>query len=86
MARNSYQFNVRLDTGADGDAVMNFKVTQTGVNYKFRMLVPIYLGRDEGKTFLQGRARLVGNASLEQKVPLEGLKTKPSGSGVELLR
>jgi len=73
----SYQFNARFDTGADGDVVMSVKLTQSGVDDKFRMLVPIYLERDDGKTLFLGRARLTGNTSVEQKVQLKGLKTKP---------
>jgi hypothetical protein len=72
----AYQFNTTFDTGADGDLVMSFKVTQSGVDDKFRMLVPIYLERDDGKTFFLGRARLTGNTSVEQKVQLKGWKTK----------
>jgi hypothetical protein len=43
----------------------------------FRMLVPIYLELAEGGMFFLGRARLTGNNTVEQKVPLKGLKTKP---------
>ena len=73
----SYQFNATFDTGADGDVVMSFKVAQSGVDDKFRMLVPIYLEWDDGKVSFLGRARLAGNASVEQKVSLKGLKAKP---------
>lgn len=73
----SYQFTSSFDTGADGDTVMSFKVTQSNVDEKFRMLVPIYLELQDGKTFFLGRARLAGNNSVEQKVPLKGMKTKP---------
>ena len=41
------------------------------------MLVPIYLELAEGGMAFLGRARLNGNNSLEQKVPLKGLKAKP---------
>ena len=38
----SYQISATFDTGADGDVIMNMKVTQSNVNDSFRMLVPIY--------------------------------------------
>jgi hypothetical protein len=41
------------------------------------MLVPIYLELADGNTTFVGRAKLTGNSSMEQKVPLKGLKTKP---------
>lgn len=56
---------------------MSLKVTQSGVDDKFSMLVPIYLEREDGKTFFLARAHLTGNTSVEQKVQLKGLKTKP---------
>jgi len=39
--------------------------------------VPIYLVMDDGKIFALGRAPMVGSSSLEDKVPIKGLKTKP---------
>jgi len=41
------------------------------------MLVPIYLELADGKAYFLGRARLAGNTTVEQKVPLKGLKEKP---------
>ena len=72
----SYSMDATFDTGADGDVVMSIKMTQSNVNDNFRMLVPIYLDLPNGMFFL-GRARLKGNSSFEQKIPLHGLKEKP---------
>ncbi len=72
----SYQMNATFDTGADGDVVMSMKMTQSNVNDSFRMLVPIYLELPNGMFFL-GRARLTGNMTFDQKIPLKGLKEKP---------
>jgi Peptidase family M1 domain len=72
----SYQMNATFDTGADGDVVMSIKMTQSNVNDSFRMLVPIYLELPNGVLFL-GRARLAGNSTFDQKIPLKGLKDKP---------
>jgi len=73
----TYKLDYSFDTGADGDVVFNFKVTQSKVNEEFSMLVPIYLELADGNTAFVGRAKLTGNSSMEQKVPLKGLKTKP---------
>jgi Peptidase family M1 domain len=72
-----YRMDSSFDTGPDGGVVMNVKLNQSAVDDKFRMLVPIYLELEDGKTVFLGRARLIGNTSLEQKIPLKGLKTKP---------
>jgi hypothetical protein len=73
----AYKFDYSLDNGADGDVVFSFKLTQSGVNDNFRMPVPIYLETAEGNVVFLGRARLTGNTSVEQKVPLKGVKIKP---------
>ena len=57
--------------------MFGFKVTQSGVDDKFRMIVPVYLELTDGRTVNLGRARLVGNTSVEQKVPMKGLKDVP---------
>jgi hypothetical protein len=73
----AYKLDYSFDTGADGDVVFNVKVTQSKVNEDFRMPVPIYFELADGGIFFLGRAKLVGNTSVEQKIPLKGLKTKP---------
>ncbi|MFZ0139225.1 MAG: M1 family aminopeptidase [Candidatus Sulfotelmatobacter sp.] len=73
----TYKLDSSFDTGADGNLVFNFKLTQSNVKDDFHMLVPIYLELADGGMFFLGRARLAGNNSIEQKVPLKGLKAKP---------
>ena len=73
----SYKSDASFDIGPDGDVVMSLKVTQSGVDDKFRMLVPVYLELADGNIFFLGRARLTGNTSFEQKITVKGLKTKP---------
>ena len=74
----SYKLDyANFDKDANGDIVFAFKVTQSGVDDKFRMAVPIYLELADGRTIMLGRARMNGNASVEQKVPLRGLKDSP---------
>ena len=66
-----------FETDATGTVVLDVKLRQSGVSDSFRMLVPIYLELPDGKVFFLGRARLVGNSTFEQKLPLKGLKDKP---------
>jgi hypothetical protein len=73
----TYKSDSTVDVGADGNAVLNLKVAQSGVDDKFRMLVPIYLEMADGSVASLGRATLVGNSSIDQKVPLKGLKNQP---------
>ena len=56
---------------------MNLNVAQSGVDDKFRMVVPVYLELDDGRIVFLGRLRIVGNSSGTAKVPLKGLKAKP---------
>ena len=39
--------------------------------------MPLYIEMGDGNVAFLGRARLVGNTTVEQKVPLKGLKTRP---------
>ena len=73
----SYKIDYNFAKDPSGDVVFGFKVTQSGVDDKFRMLVPIYLELADGRTVPLGRARLAGNSSVEQKVPLKGVKDAP---------
>lgn len=73
----SYKAESSFDIGSDGDVVMKMKLTQSGVDDKFRMIVPVYVELAEGNIAFLGRARLIGNSSVENKVPLKGLKTRP---------
>ncbi len=73
----TYKMDSTFEKDASGDVVFGFKVTQSGVDDKFRMVVPIYLELADGRTVHLGRAHLVGNNSMEQKVPLKGLKDTP---------
>ena len=73
----TYKMDSSFDTGADGDVVLNLKLTQSGVDDHFRMLVPLYLELADGNIFFLGRAKMTGNNTIDQKIPLKGLKTKP---------
>ena len=73
----TYKMDSTFDKDANGDVVFGFKLTQSGVDEKFRMIVPIYLELADGRTINLGRANLKGNSSIEQKVPLKGVKVAP---------
>jgi hypothetical protein len=78
----SYKFEPSFDKDANGDVVMSFKLTQSNVDQNFRMLVPIYLEMADGRVLPLGRARLIGNTSIEQKVPLKGIKDRPTNATI----
>ena len=73
----SYKLDYSFDNDADGVSSLNFKVTQSNVEEDFHMLVPVYLELADGRIVSLGRARLSGNSSVEQKVPLKGMKDRP---------
>jgi hypothetical protein len=73
----SYKVDSAFDIGPDGDVVMTLKLTQSGVDEHFRMLIPVYVELADGNIAFLGRARMTGNNSTDQKIPLRGLKTKP---------
>jgi hypothetical protein len=73
----SYKSESSFDLDANGDVVFSLKATQSGVDDKFRMLIPVYLEMADGNMFFLGRAKMSGNTSIDQKIPLRGLKAKP---------
>jgi hypothetical protein len=77
MALPSYKMDYRFDKDSTGNTIFNFKCSQSNVDDKFRMLVPIYLELADGRMVNLGRARLAGNTTMDQKVPIPGLKDKP---------
>jgi Peptidase family M1 domain len=73
----SYNFTSSFDNDADGSVLFHFSLTQSNVDSKFVMLVPIYLEMDDGRIALLGRVRMFGNTTETEKLPLKGLKAKP---------
>jgi len=73
----TYKFDYTFQKDANSDIIFSFKVTQSGVDDTFRMVVPIYLETPDGRTVNVGRVRLTGNTSIDQKVPLKGWKDSP---------
>jgi hypothetical protein len=73
----AYTFEHSFSKDANGDVVLNFKLSQGDVNKNFVMLVPIYLELANGRVVRLGAARISGDNSLEQHVPIRGLKEQP---------
>jgi len=73
----NYNLQSSIGSNAAGDMEFSFKLAQSNVDANFRMLVPLYIELADGSVRFLGRAPLMGNTSLEQKIPLKGLKDKP---------
>jgi aminopeptidase N len=73
----SYKLESSFEKNAEGDVVLQVKLTQSNVDERFRMLVPIYLELANGRMVNLGHAQMVGNTTLEQKIPIRGLKDVP---------
>jgi hypothetical protein len=72
----TYKLDYSFDQAGDQYG-LNIKITQSGVDDKFTMLVPLYLELANGHIARLGAAAITGNRTIEQKVPLAGLKEKP---------
>ncbi len=68
--------NYRLDYSINGD-MLDFKVTQSNVNDRFRMVVPLYLEFSNGTVARLGTLALTGNISEQHQVSLKSLKSPP---------
>lgn len=66
----NYQFQHDFATGADGGTVLNLKITQSNVDSKFRMRVPIYIELADGRVTRLGAAPMTGNESITESIPL----------------
>jgi aminopeptidase N len=73
----SYKLDYSFDPDPQGDLVLSLKLAQFSVDDQFRMLVPVYMELGDGRIIRLGRVRIKGNSTIEQKVPLKGLKEKP---------
>ena len=59
-----------------GQTAVKIRLTQSGVSDGFRMLVPLYVEMQDGRVVRLGSARLTGNTTVEQVVPLGQLPVK----------
>jgi len=83
----TYKLEYTLDKAPDGGPVLNLKITQSGVNPQFRMLVPVYLLFTDGRFLKLGSMRIVGNTTVQDKVPLSsmGMKEWPARVAINYL-
>jgi aminopeptidase N len=72
----NYKFEHSFESGPNG-LLLNVKLSQSSVDDNFRMRVPLYLDFGNGKVMRLGAANLIGNTSIQQQIPLSGLKDKP---------
>jgi hypothetical protein len=72
-----YALDYSMNSSPDGKLVLHVKVVQSDVDDSFAMRVPIYLELADSRVIRLGSVLLQGNKSIEQDVPLEGLKEKP---------
>jgi aminopeptidase N len=73
----SYRFEHSFSSDAEGNVVLNFKLTQADVSKDFVMLVPLYVDMGNGKVAWLGSARMSGDTTIDQHVTLRGVKEKP---------
>ena len=60
----------------NGQNVLNLKLTQSGVSDGFKMLVPLYVELQDGRVVRLGNARLTGNQTVDQEIPLGQIAVK----------
>ena len=73
----SYSTTSSVEKEANGDSIVSFKISQSNVDKDFRMTVPIYLELSDGRMVPVAHAKLIGNSSVEGKIPVRGLKDPP---------
>jgi len=73
----TYKVDSNFEKNSDGGVVLSVKITQSDVDDKFRMLVPLYLELADGRVVSLGRVALVGNNFQDGKIPLKGIKDTP---------
>ena len=72
----SYHFAYGFEQSGN-DLVLNIHVTQSGVDDKFTMLVPLYLELANGKVVRIANAPVQGNRTVDQKLMLGPMKDRP---------
>jgi peptidase M1-like protein len=75
-----YDFVPIFDKGPTGDVLLTYKLTQSGVDDTFVMMVPVYLQFADGRVFFLGRLRVKGNTTVSGKASLKGLKDLPKSA------
>ena len=73
----SYNFSGGFEKNPGGDGVFVYKLTQSGVDDKFIMVVPVYFELADGRTVFLGRLHPQGNNTVQGKLALKGVKDTP---------
>jgi hypothetical protein len=72
-------------TNSDKGMVMNLKVVQSGVDQNFKMLVPLYIEFPKDKVVRFGSARIMGNNTIQQQIPIGHVPETPQKAVVNYL-
>ncbi|HVZ18573.1 MAG TPA: M1 family aminopeptidase, partial [Terriglobales bacterium] len=72
----SYKFDYSFEP-IQGGMTMKFKITQSNVDDNFRMLLPVYFELADGRMVRLGTIPMIGNKSIENSVPINGLQQAP---------
>jgi hypothetical protein len=72
----NYRLEHSFDNGPKG-LMLNVKITQSNVDDRFGMLVPLYLELANGKIVKLGAAEITGNSTIQQSIALGSIKDKP---------
>jgi hypothetical protein len=71
-----YKFEYKVEPVAEG-YMLNATLSQSNVDEKFVMFVPIYVDLGNEKVIKLGNVKMIGNSSKPIKVPLSGLNQAP---------
>lgn len=80
-----YKFESSFVTGPNDDQVLVMKLTQSNVDPQFRMRVPVYVELAKGNVVRLGSVHMIGNSTIEEQVPLTGVKDRPKRAMVNYL-
>ncbi len=78
-----YQFNATFAKGPKGEPIFSYKLTQSGVDKDFLMIVPVYIELADGRVILLGHARITGDKTVEGNVALNGVKDLPKRAMID---
>src|SRR5262249_33127151 len=73
----TYKFTHSFSTDASGERVLDCTLAQANVGADVVMTVQVYLDVGEGRFIRLGSAKMKGTQTIEQHIPLKGLKDKP---------
>jgi aminopeptidase N len=70
-------YKVQQSVGSkNGQTTLSLKLTQSNVSDGFKMLVPLYVELQDGRVVRLGNARMTGNQTIDQEIPLGQIPVK----------